>query len=215
VLGNEQRQHFVWTNPEEPETEVIDATGIDDDEAADAVALPAKLPKGEPRQRRFHASLELNMTYGYEKSIVESYESLGERRKLHSSITAMEKNETTQMSSMYQKFFIAVLSFEFFLIIIAVFIIVVPLSHRISLLARATARVAEGDLDSTVNVKGNDQIAYLTRQFNAMVSDLKSARDNRAYIERMQAWQEVARKLAHEIKNPLTPMLLAMQQLDK
>ncbi|MBQ1267457.1 MAG: HAMP domain-containing protein [Proteobacteria bacterium] len=215
VLGNEQRQHFVWTNPEEPETEVIDATVIDDDEAADAVALPAKLPKGEPRQRRFHASLELNMTYGYEKSIVESYESLGERRKLHSSITAMEKNETTQMSSMYQKFFIAVLSFEFFLIIIAVFIIVVPLSHRISLLARATARVAEGDLDSTVNVKGNDQIAYLTRQFNAMVSDLKSARDNRAYIERMQAWQEVARKLAHEIKNPLTPMLLAMQQLDK
>lgn len=214
MLGEETRPQFNWPSEEEPESEVLDAT-VDEDGSASDVALPASLPKREPRQRRFHASLELTMTYGYEKAIVETYDSLGERRTLHSSITAMEKDENTQISLIYKKFFIVLLGSIFLLVIIGSVIIIVPLSHRISILAKATARVAEGDLDSMVEVKGNDQIAYLTRQFNAMVTDLKSARDNRAYIERMQAWQEVARKLAHEIKNPLTPMLLAMQQLDK
>lgn len=216
VLGNEQRQPRNRPVQEEPIAEVIDAIHTENENTAvDVVALPAKMPKSEPGQRRFHAALEITMTYGYEKAIVETYESLGERRKLHSSISAMQKDESTQLTSIYQKFFMVVLSFIFFLVIIASLIIVVPLSRRISILAKATARIADGDLDLTVEAKGNDQIAYLTRQFNAMVTDLKSARDNRAYIERMQAWQEVARKLAHEIKNPLTPMLLAMQQLDK
>jgi nitrogen fixation/metabolism regulation signal transduction histidine kinase len=64
-------------------------------------------------------------------------------------------------------------------------------------------------------VEGGDELAQLTASFNAMVVELRQNRDRLAYLERVSTWQEIARRLAHEIKNPLTPILLAVQQLDR
>ncbi len=86
-------------------------------------------------------------------------------------------------------------------------------SRRIERLAVATSRVAGGDLEARVDVTGRDELADLGHAFNGMVNDLRRSRAEIEYLQKIGAWQEVARRLAHEIKNPLTPIQLAVQQL--
>lgn len=60
---------------------------------------------------------------------------------------------------------------------------------------------------------GNDEIGVLVRAYNRMVSQLNTSANRLASSERDAAWREMARQIAHEIKNPLTPMLLSIQHL--
>jgi nitrogen fixation/metabolism regulation signal transduction histidine kinase len=87
------------------------------------------------------------------------------------------------------------------------------LTRRVTALSTATRAVGHGDLSARVPVDGRDELADLARAFNQMVTELAESRDRIAYLQKIGAWQEVARRLAHEIKNPLTPIQLAMQQL--
>jgi nitrogen fixation/metabolism regulation signal transduction histidine kinase len=61
----------------------------------------------------------------------------------------------------------------------------------------------------------NDEIGELIKQYNTMVLDLKESRQNLANAERTEAWREMAKQVAHDIKNPLTPMKLNLQYLQK
>jgi nitrogen fixation/metabolism regulation signal transduction histidine kinase len=88
-------------------------------------------------------------------------------------------------------------------------------TRRVSLVAEATERVGRGDLDVQVDTVVDDEIGDLTKAFNAMVRDLRESRGRIEYLQRISAWQEFARRLAHEIKNPLTPIQLAMQEVHK
>jgi two-component system nitrogen regulation sensor histidine kinase NtrY len=75
--------------------------------------------------------------------------------------------------------------------------------------------VGAGDLTAHVPVSEQDEVGDLTRAFNAMVRDMRESRERIAYLSRIGAWQEFARRLAHEIKNPLTPIQLAVQELHR
>ncbi len=86
------------------------------------------------------------------------------------------------------------------------------LTRRIERLASATRDVAAGDLTSRVHLEGTDELAELATSFNRMVDQLEIDRQQIGYLQKMSAWQDVARRLAHEIKNPLTPIQLAVQQ---
>jgi len=86
-------------------------------------------------------------------------------------------------------------------------------TRRVAAIARATHQVATGDLDVRIAPEGRDEIAELARSFNEMVADLRESRDRIAYLSRVSAWQGIARRLAHEIKNPLTPIQLAIQEV--
>ena len=87
-------------------------------------------------------------------------------------------------------------------------------TRRVSHLVAAVQRLAAGDLTVQVDPGGfADEVAGLTRAFNEMVREVREGRDRIVYLEKISGWQEVARRLAHEIKNPLTPMKLAFQQL--
>ncbi len=86
------------------------------------------------------------------------------------------------------------------------------ISRRIAALVKGTREVAQGDLDARVTLRGKDELAELSDAFNTMVGDLQSERQKTLYLQRIGAWQDVARKLAHEIKNPLTPIQLVVQQ---
>jgi two-component system nitrogen regulation sensor histidine kinase NtrY len=57
-----------------------------------------------------------------------------------------------------------------------------------------------------------DEVAGLARAFNSMVLEVKECRDRIVYLEKISGWQDVARRLAHEIKNPLTPIQLAVEE---
>jgi len=85
-------------------------------------------------------------------------------------------------------------------------------TRRIDSLARATKAVGAGNLDIRVPVQGNDELTDLSRGFNQMLSEMEVNRARVEFLQRMSTWQEMARRLAHEIKNPLTPILLAVEE---
>ena len=88
-------------------------------------------------------------------------------------------------------------------------------TRRVSRLVDAVRKLAAGDLSVQVDPgRSSDEVAGLARAFNAMVREVKESRDRIVYLEKISGWQEVARRLAHEIKNPLTPIQLAFQQLE-
>jgi len=80
-------------------------------------------------------------------------------------------------------------------------------------LEQGTRRVAAGDLDVRIEVKGQDELAELARAFNQMTEDLQASREQLVRAEKEAAWKEMAQQVAHEIKNPLTPILLSTKLL--
>jgi len=86
---------------------------------------------------------------------------------------------------------------------------------RIDELAEATHRVGAGDLSVRVSERGTDEITDFARAFNRMLAEVESSRARIEYLQRIGAWQEMARRLAHEIKNPLTPIQLAVQEVHR
>ncbi|HEU0033456.1 MAG TPA: ATP-binding protein [Kofleriaceae bacterium] len=85
-------------------------------------------------------------------------------------------------------------------------------TRRIAALVGTARRVSEGHHDARVALRGRDEMAELGSAFNTMLDDLDATRHQVEYLQRMGVWQDVARRLAHEIKNPLTPIQLAVQQ---
>jgi nitrogen fixation/metabolism regulation signal transduction histidine kinase len=79
----------------------------------------------------------------------------------------------------------------------------------------ASRQVGSGDLTVTLPTGAADEVAELTQAFNDMVRDLRDSRTRIEYLQRISAWQDFARRLAHEIKNPLTPIQLAAQEMDE
>ncbi len=87
-----------------------------------------------------------------------------------------------------------------------------PVTRRIARLGQAMRPVAEGDLEVRVREEGNDEVTDLARAFNRMLSELSTSRARIEYLRLMGEWQKVARRLAHEIKNPLQPIQLAVEE---
>jgi nitrogen fixation/metabolism regulation signal transduction histidine kinase len=84
---------------------------------------------------------------------------------------------------------------------------------RLRRLRAAMAEVAAGNLDVRLRPAGHDEIADLARGFNHMADRIVESQARVQYLTQVSAWQGIARRLAHEIKNPLTPILLAVQQI--
>jgi nitrogen fixation/metabolism regulation signal transduction histidine kinase len=86
-------------------------------------------------------------------------------------------------------------------------------SRPIEQLARAAEEVAGGNWEAEVPEGGRDELGVLARGFNHMTSQLTSQRDRLVQTERVAAWRELARRLAHELKNPLFPLQLTVENL--
>ncbi len=80
-------------------------------------------------------------------------------------------------------------------------------------LARAAQDVASGNWDASVQVEGHDEVAQLAESFNRMTSELLAQKERLVQTERVAAWRELARRLAHELKNPLFPLQLTVENL--
>jgi nitrogen fixation/metabolism regulation signal transduction histidine kinase len=80
-------------------------------------------------------------------------------------------------------------------------------------LQAAAARVAAGDLQARVGIDADGEVGALVRAFDAMTGDLQRSQARLAASERVAAWREVARALAHELKNPLTPIAMSVELL--
>ena len=80
-------------------------------------------------------------------------------------------------------------------------------------LTRATRRIARGDFSARVAETSSDELRRLVADFNRMAADLERQRNELQRTHRLEAWAEMARQVAHEIKNPLTPIQLSSEHL--
>jgi len=89
------------------------------------------------------------------------------------------------------------------------------LTEPLTALASAARRIARGDWDVRVGTRSRDEVGELTRGFDHMVEELVRTRSRLARAERIAAWREVARRVAHEVKNPLAPIRMAVENVRK
>jgi two-component system nitrogen regulation sensor histidine kinase NtrY len=89
------------------------------------------------------------------------------------------------------------------------------ISRPIEQLATAATEVAAGKWDTQVEVSSSDEVGALARSFNHMTQQLSEQRERLVQSERVAAWRELARRLAHELKNPLFPLQLTVENLIK
>ncbi len=80
-------------------------------------------------------------------------------------------------------------------------------------LAEAAREVAAGNWEAQVNVTSSDELGELAEAFNRMTNELLDHKERLVQAERVAAWRELARRLAHELKNPLFPLQLTVENL--
>jgi nitrogen fixation/metabolism regulation signal transduction histidine kinase len=105
----------------------------------------------------------------------------------------------------------------FFPTLLMTLIIAISFTRRVTQpiveLTEATRRVAEGDFSIQILARRGDELGLLIRSFNAMVQDLEKSRTALVKAEKISIWQNMAQQLAHEIKNPLTPIKLSAERV--
>jgi signal transduction histidine kinase len=82
-------------------------------------------------------------------------------------------------------------------------------------LAAGAREVSEGNWNTRVVVRGRDEVGQLAQSFNQMTQQLVDQRERLIQAERVAAWREVARRLAHELKNPLFPLQTTVENLQR
>jgi len=85
------------------------------------------------------------------------------------------------------------------------------IADPVNRLTRATRRIARGDLDARIAATSSDELGRLVEDFNQMAADLKRRRSELERTQRLEAWADMARQVAHDIKNPLTPIQLSAE----
>jgi nitrogen fixation/metabolism regulation signal transduction histidine kinase len=165
------------------------------------VALPPVAPGGEPRV--------LELTFGISREIFANFLAL---REAMENEHALDRVLPAFMADIFRVF-----SWALLIVLAGAAVLGLWLARRatgrVATLRDAAQRVGEGDLSVRVASRGNDELDELGRAFNTMVAELSDARNRLGYLQKVSAWQEVARRLAHEIKNPLTPIQLAVQEI--
>lgn len=126
---------------------------------------------------------------------------------------ALDSGEFSFSAIEFDVFLFGVYSFAIILVIVLGAFISGRLSAPIRKLTNATRAVAQGDLSVSLEIRDKGEIKELVEGFNQMTEELKKSQEELASLEREAAWKEMAKQVAHEIKNPLTPMKLSVQHL--
>jgi two-component system nitrogen regulation sensor histidine kinase NtrY len=87
------------------------------------------------------------------------------------------------------------------------------LSQPIHELTKGLSQVAAGHMDYRVPEGSNDEVGSAVRAFNEMAEELKQSQERLVYVTRLESWQALAKKMAHEVKNSLTPIRLTMEEI--
>ena len=116
-------------------------------------------------------------------------------------------------------FFLSSLVNIYVLLFAIAVLVTIFISSRISkpllLIREKMAGIKFGSLNEKIAYKENDEIGQLVYEYNRMIDELSISADKLARSERETAWREMAKQVAHEIKNPLTPMKLSVQHLNR
>jgi two-component system nitrogen regulation sensor histidine kinase NtrY len=126
-------------------------------------------------------------------------------------------------TSLFKALFSRGYNMLFFAVLLPIIIVVLMISlfltrellKPVQILFDATQRVAEGDYTFQIEAGFTDEFAVLAKSFNTMIAELGVSRERLQQKEKVGAWKEIAKRLAHEIKNPLTPIRLSTERILK
>jgi nitrogen fixation/metabolism regulation signal transduction histidine kinase len=151
----------------------------------------------------------LHLTFEVPATLQSDYQELN--RSIQSARITMQARSSELPAGMRNAFMLVIGVAALAAVIVGI-VMSTYLTRRIARLVVTAREVSEGQLDARVELRGHDEMAELGTAFNTMLDDLDQTRTQVQYLQRIGAWQDVARRLAHEIKNPLTPIQLAVQQ---
>ncbi len=123
-----------------------------------------------------------------------------------------------KLSNEITSILLAIINIYLIIIIIAISTAVViarKLTRPLQIIQESIAQMRLGKGNVKIRYKGNDEIANLIHEYNKKVEELEHSAELLSKTERELAWREMAKQVAHEIKNPLTPMKLSIQQLQR
>ncbi len=186
-------------------------------DSKDLVRVQSPLSLPGDRWKSKTESWPIDDTHSLEMTFVISQDFLDSSEELRSLVLTLENlKENFQPWKMgYYRLF---LFFYFFILVAAVilgYLLARSVTKRIAKLVGATKLASGGDLTVRVGVRSGDEIGLLADSFNQMMDDIQRGRDRIVYLEKISSWQEIARRMAHEIKNPLTPIQLVVQELHR
>jgi signal transduction histidine kinase len=96
------------------------------------------------------------------------------------------------------------------------YVVAIQVTRPVERVAEAAGRIAEGDWDVRVgDLHASGEIESLARAFDTMAVQLVDQRERLVQVERVAAWRELARRLAHELKNPLFPLRITLDNLHR
>ena len=115
-------------------------------------------------------------------------------------------------------FLVAFINIYLILLVLAIvlaFFISGYVTRPLQLLRNSISSIKLGAINRKIDWHRKDEIGQLVQEYNRMIDELTTSADLLAQSERESAWREMAKQVAHEIKNPLTPMKLSVQYLEK
>jgi signal transduction histidine kinase len=124
----------------------------------------------------------------------------------------------TELNQQISNFLVALINFNAFIFLIAgllALLITNSITKSFSLVTEKLRHVSLGQQNDEIEWSKDDEIGALVKEYNKMVRKLEVSAARLAKSEREGAWREMARQVAHEIKNPLTPMKLSIQYLQR
>lgn len=151
----------------------------------------------------------LRVAFAIDPAIDARYQALGQRKR---DIGAERESAQRVERAVTQALGLA--SALVLLVAIAIgFWVARSMTRKVTELSAVMSRVGHGEFSARARPRGADELSQLAQAFNGMLDELVAAQQKVAYLQRIGAWQGMARRIAHEIKNPLTPIQLAVQQL--
>jgi two-component system, NtrC family, nitrogen regulation sensor histidine kinase NtrY len=130
-------------------------------------------------------------------------------------LVASSRRELVDLEGFLLKLGVGVASGGIFLGIALSWWATARITRPVRRLAESAGRVAAGDWGATVEVATADEIGQLARAFNRMTHELVEQRERLVQSERVAAWRELARRLAHELKNPLFPLQITVENMQR
>ncbi len=150
----------------------------------------------------------LAVTFAIDRSYEQDLQHAGEVRAVYGQLVAGKEALFTG----YLRAFAVLLIGTAVVTIALGFVLARGITKRIARIVVAMRKLTSGDWSVRVPVTGSDEMTELASTFNRMSAELQASRARIAYLQRIEVWQQMAQRLAHEIKNPLTPIQLAVQQ---
>lgn len=126
---------------------------------------------------------------------------------------ALEVPAARDVRGGFSRTLIAVVAVLWFAALTAMIFLAARISSPVRQLTQGLGRIAAGDLSTRVETRGEGEIGEALVAFNHMAAQMQQAREHLIQVTRVASWQALARKMAHEVKNSLTPIRLTVEEM--